>query len=366
MLFLGRQDRALRCFETIESPTTWQKGVYLALMAHAKGRIEDAVRGWQNCSTFDPGWYFPHYEMAHGYYALGENLKAIDHANQAIKLHPPFHNLWHEIPMRVVMMGSLRKSGDSAAALAEMNSLAARCLVDVVPELLIEKAAQLSSSNDRSKEAIICLQTALEQLKNFPINQTVDVQLMERAISRLCQIGNQCERAREYQAAERCYMVSIAARPNDVWPIYQLVKLELMRGKIFTALRNLHRIARIPNGPKNIIDRVVSASAAARLDAYWPMTARSIVRPLKLILAILARSISRLFRSGFKEITDTVTPALLIVIFVVRHFFNRLTADLFALRRIFRKLPYYLPGKTAYRYRQAKNCPICGGDGKFE
>jgi len=237
--------------------------------------------------------------------------------------------------MRVVIMASLRRSGDSAAALAELNSLAARGLVDIVPELQIEKAMQLSSSNGGCNEAIECLQGALEQLKNFPVNQMVDTQLKDRALACLHEMGNQRQRARDYQAAEHCYTVSINARPNDAWPMYQLGKLELMRGNIFTALRNLQRITTLPDGPRKIIDRVLSAPTAARLDACWPVTAKSIVKPLKLTLVIFSWAVARLFRSGFKEITDTVTPVLLVATFVVRHFVRRLNAESLGLPRIF-------------------------------
>jgi hypothetical protein len=43
-------------------------------------------------------------KLAHGYQAICEYARAIEHAEKAIELHPPFHSLWHEIPMRVVIM----------------------------------------------------------------------------------------------------------------------------------------------------------------------------------------------------------------------------------------------------------------------
>src|SRR5258706_5379329 len=94
MLFVGRQDHALGICERLATRTPWQEAVGLALKAHADGRLHDAIVGWHAVIALDPNWYFPHYELAHGYQASGEYARAIEHAEGAIELHPPFHSLW--------------------------------------------------------------------------------------------------------------------------------------------------------------------------------------------------------------------------------------------------------------------------------
>jgi tetratricopeptide (TPR) repeat protein len=130
----------LRICEQIVTPAQWQESVRSALQAHADGRPQDAIVGWHEIIGLDPDWYFPHYELAHGYQAICEYARAIEHAEKAIELHPPFHSLWHEIPMRVVIMSSHRRRGNHGKATAIMKDLGERGLVNVVPELLIEKA----------------------------------------------------------------------------------------------------------------------------------------------------------------------------------------------------------------------------------
>src|SRR5258706_6571195 len=203
MLFVGRQDHALGICERLATRTPWQEAVGLALRAHADGRLHDAIVGWHAVIALDPNWYFPHYELAHGYQASGEYARAIEHAERAIELHPPFHSLWHEIPMRVVIMNSHRQSGNHSEATAIMNALDERGLVNVVPELLIEKAAQLSAAKGRFEDASNCLDTALDQLKTYSVNETADAQLRERVLSQLRELVEQCEQERNYSVAER-------------------------------------------------------------------------------------------------------------------------------------------------------------------
>src|SRR5262245_45807108 len=98
-LFVGRHDLALRLSKTLEPRSLWQELVCNALQAHAEGRIEDSIVCWSQCAQLDPEWYFPQYELAHGFEATKQFDKAIERAGKAIELHPPFHSLWHEIPM---------------------------------------------------------------------------------------------------------------------------------------------------------------------------------------------------------------------------------------------------------------------------
>jgi SAM-dependent methyltransferase len=71
-------------------------------------------------------------------------------------------------------------------------------------------------------------------------------------------------------------------------------------------------------------------------------------------------------RSGFKEFADATAVSLLVAIFVIRHFYRRLSSETVLLRRFFRMPHAYLLWNRRYRYHQVKSCPICGGRGKFE
>jgi tetratricopeptide (TPR) repeat protein len=366
MLFVGRQDRTLRLLESIDSRTSRQDAVRVALIAHGEARVQDGIAGWHAVIALDPDWYFPHYELAHGYQASGEYHRAIDHAHKAIELHPPFHILWHEIPMRVVIMASLRSMGDTGGAIEELNSLEARRLVDIVPELLIEKAAQLSSVKGRLEDASRCLDRALNQLKTYPVNESADGQIRGRALIQVRELVEQCEQESIYPVAERLYLRILEAQPDDLSSKYRLARTRLMQRKFSKALRDLHSITRIPNGPRRIFDKILSPGATEKLDQYWPSTPRSILRPMKLAVWVGAWAIAKVIRSGFKGFADAATAPLLVAIFVVEHFFRRLSSETVKLRRTFRMLRAYLPGNSVNRYHRVKICPICGGRGTFE
>jgi tetratricopeptide (TPR) repeat protein len=208
MLFVGRHDRALALCKTLQPRTPWQALVHDALHAHSAARVEDSIACWLKCAALDPHWYFPQYELAHGFQATRQFDKAIEHAHKAIDLHPPFHSLWHDIPMRVVIMASHRQMGDISRAASELKLMEHRGLVDFVPELLIEKAEQLSTANDRLDEASQCLDNAHKQLVNYPINEKTDFHLLERAAFQYLDV------AKRY-AATRERARSLVANPRD-------------------------------------------------------------------------------------------------------------------------------------------------------
>ena len=366
MLFVGRQDHALGTFERLAMRTPWQDAVGLALKAHADGRLQDAIAGWHAVVALDAHWYFPHYELAHGYQASGEYARAIEHAQKAIELHAPFHSLWHEIPMRVVIMDSQRQSGNHGEATAIMKALEDRGLVNVVPELLIEKAAQLSSVKGHLADASYCLDNALDQLTKYPVNDTTDAQLRERTLSQLRELVDQCEQQKTYPVAERVYLRILDADPDDLWSKYRLARSRLMQRKISKALDDLHSLTRVPNGPRYIISRIVSPAATEKLDPYWPVTPTSILRPIKLAAWVGTWALAKLMRSGFKEFADATAASLLVAILVTRHFYSRLSRETVPLPRFFRMSHAYLLWNRRYRYHEVKRCPICGDRGKFE
>ena len=366
MLFIGRHDRALQFCGRIESRGAWQEAVRIALQARADGQLQSTITAWRQCSALEPNWFFPHYELAHGYQASEDYHRAIEHARKAIALHPPFHSLWHEIPMRVVIMNSLRRTGNRIEAEAIMKVLEERGLVKLIPELLIERGIQLGAIKDRMEKASRCLNNAIDQLKVYPVHESVDAELRERALDQVRELAKQYERDRRYPLAEQGYTRLSEFHPDDLWIKYLLARAQLMQGKLFTAPRHLHGITRIPNGPRSIIDKIASINTTHKLDRCWPATPRSILRPIKLATWVAAWAIAKLLRSGFKELADAATASLLIAIFVIEHFSRRLSSEVAALRRTFRMLRAGFPRNSAYRFHLVKSCPICGGHGRFE
>ena len=406
MLFVGRHDRALQLSERIESRTAWQENVRIALKAHAEERLDDAVAAWRECIVLDQNWYFPHYELAHGYQTSGELFRAIEHAHKAIELHPPFHSLWHEIPMRVVIMASLRKMGNADGATNQLNTLEARGLVDIVPELLIEKAAQLSSVSERLEEAECSLDNALKLLNDFPVNETTDGHLSERAafqyldvakrhaatgdrarslaclertaiiasriraiiepiVSQSLELGRQWENDKDLDGAAKCYNLAAETDSVDHRSRYVLARVSLKQGKFYNAFRSLHILAGIPNGPEQVVDWMLSPQAARRLFAYWPATPKSILKPIKLSAWVFAWALQRIVKSGFHDFFEAATVLLMIWMFIARHFYHRLSADFVGIQRAFRAL-LSRPFRQSSSIYHVTRCPICGGAGKFE
>ena len=365
MLFVGRHDRALQLSETIESRTAWQESVRIASKAHTEGLLQNAIAAWRECTALDQNWYFPHYELAHGYQASGEFSRAIVHAHKAIELHPPFHSLWHEIPMRVVIMASLRKMGDVASAASELRLMENRGLVDFVPELLIEKAGQLSTANDRLDDAAQCLDIAYKQLVDYPINETTDVQLLERAAFQFLELGQQSENDKDLHAAEKFYNLAAETDPTDQRSRFGLARVALKQGKVYTAIGVLHLLIEIPDGPKQVVARILSPAVAAPLLGYWPTSPKSILRPMKLSIYTLAWAVQRTVKSGFRDFFEASTALFMIWMFVARHFYRRWSADFPRVQRASRALRLRLFRKSSSIYK-VTNCPICGSAGKFE
>jgi len=366
MLFVGRQDHALRICTHLAAPTPWQDTVGLALAAHAGGRQEAAISAWQKVIGLDPHWYYPHYELAHSYQGSGDYGRAINHAEQAMDLHPPFHTLWHEIPMRVVIMSSLRLSGRPQKAADIFDKLEKRGLAGIVPELLIEKSAQLTAAISGLVNARQCLDTAIALLDSHPVDKAGDDHLRNRALTHTQQLIKLCIDRRDFLLAENLCLRSLEAQPDDPWSKFRLAQARLMLGKITTALRDLHSITLVPSGPRDILSGLISPAAAKKLDPYWPQTPRSILRPIKLIALVAAWSVNNFMRSGTKDFANTAAASLLVATFVTRHFYRRLTSETVAARRTFGMLGRYLPWSSAYRCHHVTNCPICSGPGKLQ
>ena len=113
-----------------------------------------------------------------------------------------------------------------------MKALEERGLVNVVPELLIEKAAQLSNVKGHLEDPSYCLDNALDQLTKYPVNDTTDAQLRERTLSQLRELVEQCEQQKTYPVAEQVYLRILDAYPDDLWSKYRLARSRFMQGKI--------------------------------------------------------------------------------------------------------------------------------------
>jgi tetratricopeptide (TPR) repeat protein len=406
-LELGRHDRALALCKTLQPRSPWQALVHDALQAHSAARIEDSIACWLKCAQLDPHWYFPQYELAHGFQATKQFDKAIEHAHKAIELNPPFHSLWHEIPMRVVIMASHRQMGDFSSAALELKLMEGHDLVDLVPELLIEKAGQLSTTNDRLDEAAQCLDNAHKQLVDYPVNEITDLQLSERAafqylnvakhyaatgdyarslacleltakmavrirpitehiVSQALELGQQSENDKDLHTAEKCYNLAAETDPTDHRSRYCLARVALKQGKLYTAIGALRRLIEIADGPKQVVAEILSSAAAARLLDHWPASPKSILRPMKLSACAFAWAVQRMVKSGFHNFFEASTALLMIWMFVARHFYLRLNANFAGTQRAARALRSRLFRKSSSSTYHVTNCPICGSAGKFE
>lgn len=407
MLFVGRHDRALALSKTLQPRSPWQALVHDALQAHSAARIEDSIACWLNCAQLDPRWYFPQYELAHGFQATRQFDKAIEHAHKAIELHPPFHSLWHEVPMRVVIMASHRQMADFSSAALELKLMEGHDLVDLVPELLIEKAGQLSTANDRLDEAAQCLDNAHKQLVDYPVNEITDLHLSERAafqyldvakryattgdraqslvclkrigklaariraitepiVSQALDLGQQSENDKDLHTAEKCYNLAAETDPTGYRSQYGLARVALKQGKLTTAVGALRVLNELPDAPKQIVLKILSPAAAARLLGYWPGTPKSILKPMKLSACAFAWAVKTMMKSGFHDFFDASTVLLMIWTFVGRHFHRRLSADFADVQRASRTLRSRLFRESSSSTYHVTNCPICGSVGKFE
>jgi tetratricopeptide (TPR) repeat protein/SAM-dependent methyltransferase len=407
MLFVGRHDRALALCKTLQTRSPWQAFVHDALQAHSEARIENSIACWLECATVDPNWYFPHYELAHGFQATGEFEQAIAHAHKAIELHPPFHSLWHEIPMRVVIMASLRRKDELTAASMELKLLKERGLVEVVPELLIEAAAQHCAFSDKLEAAERCLEKAFEQLKLYPVDQVRDSHILDRSVrqyvdlaeryaetgdsarfatcltravecahsdaavlnrlgSHLGKLGEKRETAVDYLLAEKCYALAIQADPTAHWLRYGQSRMALKQRKIRETFQGLFTIARIPNAPRAIIEKILSPEGGARLAPYWPASPKSIVKPLTLSLFMSGWFFGRLASSPLRDLHTSITAVILVWLFVTRHFVRRLRTESSSIRKLFYRIRSFLTSPFPSRGDRVTNCPICRARGKFE
>lgn len=314
VLFIGGHDRAARLARRLEFGSAWQQALGAALQAHLDGRRDDAIERWRECIALDRNWFFPHYELAHAYLAKGDNALAIEHANQAIELHPPFHGLWHEIPMRVILMTAYRSRGALDLAAAELNRLDARSLTAVVPELQIEKAAQLGVRGCRGP-AFSCLETAFQLLAHCPVNALFDADLRVRALAQLDKLVADCDQAKAYPCAERCYRLMANHRPLETWERFALARAQLAQGQLGAAAQTLRQIAEIPHATRELVERALTPRDSLVLVPHWATLSTRRLAALKLMVLALYAGVRALQRTGYREWENPATALLLVFLF---------------------------------------------------
>jgi tetratricopeptide (TPR) repeat protein len=321
-LFVGGHKRALDVLGRLDNRSEWQQVVGAALQAHLEGRGDDVLKRWQECAAIDSNWFFPHYELAHGYLAKCEYGLAIRHALKAIELHPPFHGLWHEIPMREVLMAAYRAKGNDSLAEAEFELLDARSLTAIAPELQIEKAAQ-HCARGRLESAFSCLEAAFHLLEQYPANAMFDADLEARIAIELDSLATTYALAKEYFGAERCYRLIATHRPLDAWPQFALARIRLIQGKVSAAINFLCRIIGIPNAPRSVVERALAPRDSLLLVPHWSALASDALAPLKLMLLALYGCARALRRTGCRDWENPVTVLLLVYLLAKSTIFHR-------------------------------------------
>jgi tetratricopeptide (TPR) repeat protein len=374
-LFMGRHDRALAVLETLENGTPWREQVKTALKAHAAKEFRKSAEAWQQCSALEPTWFYPHYELAHGFLALGEPGKAITHAERANKLHPPYHNLWHKVPMEIVIMTALRKTGRGDLARERLKTLETRGLVDIVPELRIEAAAQHDTSEDGNRQAEQCLADAVRLLKDYPIDEACDRHIMQRIITqyvrvatrhielnhddealpylrnaanlarkdpalrdhsilRLIELAEERAKCRDYSLARKCCAILPEFATADPWCRLLIARLHILVGDYAAAVHQLYTITRIPEATRSVVEEALSPASTARLAPCWPESPKAIRKPLKLLLLGFRICVRPGVILRSEHIRDARLLLLLIWIYATRHLIHRLRGEITMFRRL--------------------------------
>src|SRR4030095_262015 len=150
---------------------------------------------------------------------------------------------------------------------------------------------------------------------------------------------------------------------SDPRPRYSLARIALKRGRSFKAIAAMRLLIETPEGPKRVLAEILSPAATALASRFWPVTPKSIVRPMKLSVYMLAWAIQRTVKSGFHDFFEATTALLMIWIFVGRHFYRRLSSGS---PRVPNALSSRLLRKSSSSSYPVTSCPICGSPGKFE
>jgi tetratricopeptide (TPR) repeat protein len=324
MLFMGRHARALELLRDLTSRDAWTNATLQALDAHFAGQRAAAKQHWQACRAIDPTWFMPDYELAHNCLAEGSYESAMAHAHKAIALHPPFHSLWHEIPMRVVVMAALRGLGRDTEAATELAALDRRELVAIVPELLIEKSALAIRQSGEVGHALDMIERAVQVLTKFPVSPDLDRDLVRRALVQAHHIGDQADHVLSLPAAAACHARLAKAFPDDAWILFALARTQLRKGNWVSGVRKLIAITAIPEGPREIAIRVLPPEAAVALLPLWPGVPGIHPRPWTLLQRTFTWGLRGWHASSELDRAQALSFTLLVAVFVPRHVMHQL------------------------------------------
>ncbi|MBT0664538.1 hypothetical protein KI809_09530 [Geobacter pelophilus] len=212
-LFLGMMDRIPAIFELWQQRTPLLAGIESAVTSHLASDFNGSISNWQAVSKLYPEWFYPHYELAHANLAIGNWAIALSHAEDAIRLHPPFHYLWHEIPMAIVKTTALRNMGMAVESMAEARSFDRKGVSEHMPELLIERAA-ISLQLGRQEDALDLVCKGLDVLGSHPLWPHIDSLFYHRAGLLLRDLGKTAH-------AMDCFDNAIHLAPRSFWPLYE-------------------------------------------------------------------------------------------------------------------------------------------------
>jgi tetratricopeptide (TPR) repeat protein len=213
-LFLGMMNKLPGIFQLWHERTPLLESIESAVTCHLANDFNGSAIHWKAAAELDPAWFYPHYELAHAFLAIQNWESALEHVHSAVTLHPPFHYLWHEIPLQIVKTTVLRNMNMPQEALREAIEYDSRGVSELVPELLIERAT-IQTALGNSDEANTLLHKSLKLLESFPLWPEVDSQFYHRA-------GLIFRDINELDQALCCFKSVLDLTPESFWPRYEL------------------------------------------------------------------------------------------------------------------------------------------------
>ncbi len=180
LLFHGFLRRAKELCMEMHSADPFIGATSKALTLELDEKYDDAINSWRACSTYDPSWYFPYYQMAHMHCTLGDYDLAIQAAKKCISFHPVYYRIWHKIPMTILQSIALRRMARLDDALHCMTTLKHYNILDIVPEILIELGIIYHEIGDmHNSERYI--DNAITLLIMHPLSYEIDRKFWEKS-----------------------------------------------------------------------------------------------------------------------------------------------------------------------------------------
>jgi tetratricopeptide (TPR) repeat protein len=241
-LFHGLLKRALQISQKCPCKTKLIVALEKALQYELRKEYAAAAEWWEKCREINTEWFFPYYQLAHIYLAKGEYNKSINEADNAIKYHPPYHYLWHEIPMVIVQSTCYRKLGKIGKAWDAMKKSINSGITDISPELSLE-IASLYQESGQSSNAFQALRRSIEILKDYPLNPIFDSECYHKA-------GLIYKSLKKDIEAIECFDRSIQLNPEHSWSFFEKGLLHKDRGEVSAAIECFEKVKAVE--PMNI------------------------------------------------------------------------------------------------------------------